>query len=135
MVCQGRGIGAILEITSEIGHMIEVKAEIEKEKAEIEKERGNRDRSSSREEGQGSRTECRDRNKSRERESRSTARSRSSTCVNTNRDRLRCYRCSEYDHFAKESPNVLTDEESDSESEDIDNSTWQMLSQVETSPF
>ena len=38
-VGQGRGIGAILEIISEIGHMIEVKAEIEKEKAEIEKER------------------------------------------------------------------------------------------------
>ena len=31
MVGQGRGIGAILEITSEMGHMIEVKAEIEKD--------------------------------------------------------------------------------------------------------
>ena len=39
MVGQGRGIGAILKIISEIGHMIEVKAEIEKEKTEIEKEK------------------------------------------------------------------------------------------------
>ena len=38
-VGQGRGIGVILERTSEIGHMIEVKAEIEKEKAKIGKER------------------------------------------------------------------------------------------------
>ena len=42
MVVQGRGIRAILEITSEIGHMTEAKAEIEKEKAEIEKQSGNR---------------------------------------------------------------------------------------------
>ena len=32
-------------------------------------------------------------------------------------------------------PNALTDEESGSESEDIDDSTWQMSSQVKTSPF
>ena len=38
-VGQGRGIGAILEITLEIGQMTEAKVEIEKEKAEIEKER------------------------------------------------------------------------------------------------
>ena len=30
---------------------------------------------------------------------------------------------------------MLTDEESGSESEELDDSTWQMLSQVETSPF
>ena len=30
---------------------------------------------------------------------------------------------------------MLTDEESGSDSVDIDDSTWQMLSQVETSPF
>ena len=34
-----RGIRAILEITLEIGHMTEAKAEIDKEEAEIEKER------------------------------------------------------------------------------------------------
>ena len=33
---QGKGIGAILEITTEIGHIAEAKVEIEKEKAETE---------------------------------------------------------------------------------------------------
>ena len=46
--------------------------------------------------------------------------------VNANRVRLRC---SEYDHFTRECPNALTDEESGSGSEDLDDSTWQMLSQ------
>ena len=32
-------------------------------------------------------------------------------------------------------PQALTDEESGSESEELDDSTWQMLSQIETSPF
>ena len=95
----------------------------------------NRDISSSREEGQGSRTESRDRNRSRERESRSTTRSRSTSHVSTNRDRPRCYRFSEYDHSARECPNTLIDEESGLDSEDIDDSSWQMLSQVEISPF
>ena len=36
---------------------------------------------------------------------RSESRSRSSSCVSTNRDRSRCYRCNEYDHFARECPN------------------------------
>ena len=53
---------------------------------------------------------------------------RSSSCVSTNRDRLRCNRCSEYDHFARECPNALTDKSSD-ESEDA---TLQMLTQDET---
>ena len=91
----------------------------------------NRDRSSSRQEEQRSRTKSRDRN----RENRSTTRSRSNSCVNTNRYRQRCFRCSEYDHLARECPNTLTDNESDSESEDLDDSTWQMLSQDETSSF
>ena len=117
MVGQGRGIEATPEMTPEIGDMTEVKAEIERESR-------NRDRSSSREERQRLGTESRDRDRSRERESRSTARSRSSSHVSTNRDRLRCYRCSEYDHFARECPNSLTYEESGSESEEIDDSTW-----------
>ena len=126
MVGQGKDIEAIPEITIEIGHIAEAKVK------NRERESRNRDRSSSREEGQRIRTESRDRDRSREREIRSTTRSRSSSHVNTNRDRLRC---SEYDHFARECPNTLTDEESGSDSEDIDDSTWQMLSQVETSPF
>ena len=36
---------------------------------------------------------------------RSESRSRSSSHVSTNRDRSRCYRCNEYDHFAREGPN------------------------------
>ena len=26
-----------------------------------------------------------------------------------NRDRIRCFKCREYDHFAKECPNLVTD--------------------------
>ena len=51
----------------------------------------------------------RSRTTSTERDTRS--RSRSSSQVSTNRDRLRCYRCNEYDHFARECPNVMSDEE------------------------
>ena len=45
--------------------------------------------------------------------SRSASRSRSSSRVSTNRDRIRCYKCREYDHFASECSNSATDEESD----------------------
>ena len=61
---------------------------------------------------------------------RSESGSRSSSCVSTNRDRLRCYRCSEYDHFARECPNALTDDSSDHE--DLGGATLQMLSQDDT---
>ena len=37
----------------------------------------------------------------------SESRSRSSSHVSTNGDRLRCYRCSEYDHFVMECPNTF----------------------------
>ena len=49
--------------------------------------------------------------------------------VSTNRDRLRCYRCSEYDHFARECPSAVTGESSDQE--DSDSATLQMLTQDE----
>ena len=49
----------------------------------------------------------------REDRSRSESRSRSNSRVSTNRDRIRCYRCREYDHFAIECPNTATDEELD----------------------
>ena len=39
------------------------------------------------------------------------SRSRSSSQVRTSRDRLRSYRCNEYDHFARECPNIMSDEE------------------------
>ena len=44
------------------------------------------------------------------------------------RDRLRYYRCSEYDHFARECPNALTDESSD----ELEGATLQMLTEDET---
>ena len=86
-----------------------------------------RDRSSSRESSnsrggnQNNRDQSRngdmrqDRNNTRDRESgaRSKSRSRSSSHVSTNRDRCRCYRCNEYDHFARECPNRGTDGSSD----------------------
>ena len=33
-------------------------------------------------------------------------RSRSNSRVTTNKDRIRCFRCREYDHFANECPNT-----------------------------
>ena len=39
------------------------------------------------------------------------SRSRSSSPVSTNRDRAGCYRCNEYDHFARECPNIMSDDE------------------------
>ena len=68
---------------------------------------------------QGSNSNDRDNNRTR---------SRSNSCVSTNRDRLRCYRCSEYDHFTRECPNTLTDESSD----ESEGTTLQMLTQDET---
>ena len=41
------------------------------------------------------------------------SRSRSNSRVRTNRDRIRCNSCREYDHFAMECPNTVTDEELD----------------------
>ena len=54
----------------------------------------------------------RDRSRSYERQNRnrrnsrcvSNSRSRSGSKASTNRDRIRCYECSEYDHFARECP-------------------------------
>ena len=37
-------------------------------------------------------------------------RSRSNSRVTTSRDRVRCFRCRKYDHFAHECPNVGTDD-------------------------
>ena len=45
--------------------------------------------------------------------SRSEYTSRSNSRVSTNRDRIRFYRCREYDHFAMECPNATTDKEID----------------------
>ena len=60
-----------------------------------------------------------------EREDRS--RSRSNSRVSTNKDRIRCYRCREYDHFVVECPNTPTDEELDHS--DVEQVSLQMLMQ------
>ena len=44
-------------------------------------------------------------------------RSRSNSRVTQNRDRIRCFRCREYDHFANECPNVGTDDSDGYESD------------------
>ena len=55
---------------------------------------------------------------------RSRSRSRSSSRITTNRDRTRCYRCREYDHFTNECPNAIT---SDSDGHESDNASLQVM--------
>ena len=59
--------------------------------------------------------------------SRSEFKSRSNSIVSSNKDRIRCYRCKEYDHFAIECPNTATDEEL--EHSDIEQMALQILTQ------
>ena len=55
---------------------------------------------------------------------RSRSRSRSSSRITTNRDRTRCYRCQEYDHFANECTNAI---KSDSDGCKSDNAALQVM--------
>ena len=55
---------------------------------------------------------------------RSRSRSRSNSRIRTNRDRVRCYRCREYDHYANECQNAVT---SDSEGHESDNAALQIM--------
>ena len=41
----------------------------------------------------------------------SNSRSRSGSRANTNRDRIRCYNCREYDHYARDCPNSREERE------------------------
>ena len=82
-----------------------------------------RDRSIERQSQPRSRTILQDRSD----RSRSESRSRSSSWISTNRDRIRCYRCREYDHFTTECPNTMTDEESGHD--ESDREALQMLMQ------
>ena len=97
MVGLGRDIEATPEITSEIGHMTQVRVEIERER---ERERVETET--------GPVVERKDKGQKRnlgieiETGKEKVGPLQSSACVSTNRDRLRCYRCSEYDHFARE---------------------------------
>ena len=43
----------------------------------------------------------------------SSSRSRLDSGASTNRDRIRCYKCREYDHFAKDCPTSKIEEEAD----------------------
>ena len=49
------------------------------------------------------------RSRERERRSRLPSSSRSGSRISTNRDRIRCFMCREYDHFANECPNQTVD--------------------------
>ena len=51
-------------------------------------------------------------------------RSRSNSRVTTNRDRIRCFRCREYDHFASECPNASID---DSDGYESDSTVLQLM--------
>ena len=56
------------------------------------------------------------RSRERERRGKSPSSSRSESRTSTNRDRIRCFKCREYDHFANECPNLIP-EDSDKESD------------------
>ena len=57
------------------------------------------------------------RSRERERRTRSPSSSRSGSRTRTNRDRIRCFKCREYDHFVNECPNLIQDNsERDSDS-------------------
>ena len=60
--------------------------------------------------------QSRSRERSRDSQSWSPSSSRSRLRTNTYRDRIRCFRCREYDHFANDCPNQATDD-SDKESD------------------
>ena len=49
------------------------------------------------------------------RNDRSSSRSRSGSRPSTNRDRIRCFKCREYGHFAKDCPNISETEKEQSE--------------------
>ena len=55
---------------------------------------------------------------------RSRSRSRSISRIRTNRDRVRCYKCREYDHYTNECLNAIT---SDSEGHESDNAALQIM--------
>ena len=57
------------------------------------------------------------RSRDRERRGRSPSSSRLGLRTSTNRDRIRCFKCREYDHFVNKCPNLISqdlDKESDS---------------------
>ena len=63
--------------------------------------------------------------------SESSSRSRSNLRAITNRDRVRCFKCREYDHFANECPNLVP-EDSDRESDGARSASLQILADSDT---
>ena len=63
--------------------------------------------------------------------SESGSRSRSNSRVSTNRDRVRCFKCREYDHFANECPNLVL-EDSDRESDSAGQASLKILADSDT---
>ena len=57
---------------------------------------------------------------------RSESSSRSSSRTGTNRDRLQCFKCREYDHFVNECPNLVPND-SDRESDGAKLASLQIL--------
>ena len=51
-------------------------------------------------------------------------RNRSTSRLTTNRDRIRCYKCREYDHFANKCPNPVMD---DSDCYESDRAALQLI--------
>ena len=58
--------------------------------------------------------------------SESSSRSRSNSRTSTNRDRVQCFKCREYDHFANECPNLVPND-SDRESDGARSASLQIL--------
>ena len=63
--------------------------------------------------------------------SESSSRSRSNSRTSTNRDRVRCFKCREYDHFANECPNLVP-KDSDRESDGARLASLQILADSDT---
>ena len=61
----------------------------------------------------------------------SSSRSGSNSRISTNRDRVRCFKCREYDHFANECPNLVI-EDSDRESNSARQASLQILTDSDT---
>ena len=61
----------------------------------------------------------------------SSSRLRSNSRVSTNRDRVRSFKCREYDHFANGCPNLVT-EDSDRESDSARQASLQILTDSDT---
>ena len=63
--------------------------------------------------------------------SESCSRSRSNLRPITNRDRVQCFKCREYDHFANECPNLVP-KDSDRESDGAKLASLQILADSDT---